>query len=123
MERNKALNNLVMSDEEIVQMYRGAKSKKNQIKIIAQLNDTTPEKIKRILIKRGEIKDVEKQKTKIEIPTAVFKACNERIAVLNQQISNCNEQIEKMEEEIEKIHKGIERIQSEKQEIVNYIQS
>lgn len=115
------MNNLVMSDEEIVKMYRGAKSKRSQIKIIAQLNDTTPAKIEKILKEKGEIKDMRKPQN--EIPTAVFKACNERVAVLNQQISNCNEQIEKMEEEIEKIRKGIERIQSEKQEIVNFIQN
>lgn len=117
------MKELEMSSEEIVQMYRGAKSKKTQIKIIAQLNDTTPARIKRILIEKGEIKEVEKQKTKVEIPTAVFKACKERINGLNSEIEIYQKEIEKRKNEISNLNDTIDKIQSEKQEIVNFIQT
>ena len=117
------MKELEMSSEEIVQMYRGAKSKKTQIKIIAQLNDTTPARIKRILIEKGEIKEVEKQKTKVEIPTAVFKACKERINGLNSEIEIYQKEIEKRKKEISNLNDTIDKIQSEKQEIVNFIQT
>ena len=117
------MKELEMSSEEIVQMYRGAKSKTTQIKIIAQLNDTTPARIKRILIEKGEIKEVEKQKTKVEIPTAVFKACKERIIDLNGEIEIYQKEIEKRKNEISNLNNTIDKIQSEKQEIVNFIQT
>lgn len=117
------MKELEMSSEEIVQMYRGAKSKKTQIKIIAQLNATTPARIKRILIEKGEIKDVEKQETKVEIPTAVFKACKERIVELNGEIDLAKKEIEKYQHEISELNGVIDKIQSEKQEIVNFIQT
>jgi predicted nucleic acid-binding Zn-ribbon protein len=117
------MKELEMSSEEIVQMYRGAKSKKTQIKIIAQLNDTTPARIKRILIEKGEIKDVEKQKTKVEIPTAVFKACKERIEGLNSEIEIARKEIRKYQQEIVELNDTINKIQSEKQEIVDFIQT
>jgi predicted nucleic acid-binding Zn-ribbon protein len=115
------MKELEMSSEEIVQMYRGAKSKKTQIKIIAQLNDTTPARIKRILIEKGEIKDVEKQKTKVEIPTAVFKACKERIEGLNSEIEIARKEIRKYQQEIVELNDTINKIQSEIQEIVAFI--
>ena len=117
------MKELEMSSEEIVQMYRGAKPKKTQIKIIAQLNDTTPARIKRIVIEKGEIKEVEKQKTKIEIPTAVFKACKERIEGLNSEIELYEKEIVKRQCEIDNLNETIGKIQSEKQEIVNFIQT
>lgn len=117
------MKELEMSSEEIVQMYRGAKSKKTQIKIIAQLNDTTPARIKRILIEKGEIKEVEKQKTKVEIPTAVFKACKERIEGLNGEIEIYQKEIRKRQNEIANLDETINKIMSEKQEIVDFIQT
>ena len=117
------MKELEMSSEEIVQMYRGAKSKKTQIKIIAQLNDTTPARIKRILIEKGEIKEVEKEKIKVEIPTAVFKACKERIIDLNGEIEIARKEIEKYQHEIDELNGVIDKIQSEKQEIVDFIQT
>ena len=52
---------MVMTDEEIARDYRLSKDKKKHIKILAQINATDSDNIKRILKERGEI--VEKKVT------------------------------------------------------------
>lgn len=42
-----------MTDGEIITSYKQAKNRKKQIGILAELNDTTPDTIKDILVKAG----------------------------------------------------------------------
>lgn len=44
---------MTMTDNEIVKSYKEAKNKQNQIKVLAELNDTNPEEIKKILKSKG----------------------------------------------------------------------
>lgn len=46
------MSKLPMRDDEIASSYRLAKNPAAQVKVLAELNDTTPEEIKRILAKR-----------------------------------------------------------------------
>lgn len=46
---------LPWGDTEIVMHYRAARDKAEMIKILADLNDTTPSRIRRVLINRGEM--------------------------------------------------------------------
>lgn len=45
---------LPWGDTEIVMHYRAARDPAEMIKILAELNDTTPSRIRRVLINRGE---------------------------------------------------------------------
>ena len=42
-----------MTDNEIVKSYKQSKNKQHQIKILAELNDTSPEEIKKVLKSKG----------------------------------------------------------------------
>lgn len=44
---------MTMTENEIVKSYKEAKNKQNQIKVLAELNDTNPEEIKKILKSKG----------------------------------------------------------------------
>ena len=46
------MSKLTMRDDEIANSYRLAKDPEAQVKVLAELNDTTPENIKRILVER-----------------------------------------------------------------------
>lgn len=44
---------MTMSDNEILRNWEGAKDKKKQIQILAELNTTSPQTIRQILVKEG----------------------------------------------------------------------
>lgn len=80
---------MTMTVEEICRNYREAKNKREQIKILADLNCTTKEEILKVLLDCGEKVPAPKTKksTKPDIPDAVYTAITERMDVLNAVIT------------------------------------
>ena len=100
-----------MTNEEIIREYRGAKNKKEQIKILADLNTCDTNTIKEILAAGGEAvarpykrseKPEEKKAAKTEkqeLPTAVIKSLTMRINELGAAITLQEAKIEELKQE------------------------
>ena len=106
-----------MTDNEICRNYRAAKDKRAQIKILADMNCTTAEDIKKILAEGGEIVQ-EPPKTnswkknenapvvpvvKIVVPDAVFEALSAELEVLDMQIKMLSDQLNPLVEKYKDI--------------------
>lgn len=108
----------MMRDSTICKEYREAKNKKEQIKILADLNLCTTKLIKEILVEGGEILPLEKVKknsvTKEELaagqnlPSVVIKALCNRLDQLDSDIHS----IEKEYKEISEFIKGYKEVEA-----------
>ena len=100
-----------MTNEEIIKEYREAKNKKQQIKILADLNTCDANVIKEILIEAGEAaprvyraakKPEEKKTTKAaeqELPTAIIKSLTMRMNEIGAAITLQEAKIEELKQE------------------------
>jgi len=108
-----SVDNLVMTDEEICKNFDGAKNKKNQITVLADLNVCKKSQIARILYKygkitegtldsyinsRGRAKNAETERgttedgSVVQIPPAVEELVKERISALESVISKARKE-------------------------------
>ena len=110
-----------MTDNEICRMYREAKKKKSQIRILADLNDCDKKKIERILVNGGEIveynveeakkirtEEIKVMQVKPEIPMAVSVALMERMTELDMRIARFQRLIAMAKEEKQEIERFID---------------
>lgn len=95
-----------MSIEDICRSYREAKNKREQIKILADLNCTSKEEILKVLVDCGEeVPTPAKRKKPTEkpnIPDAVYTAITERMDVLNAVIAETEREYKELAEFIGK---------------------
>lgn len=81
---------MTMTDNEICRNYRAAKNKPEQIKILADMNCTTVDEVKKILISGGELVE-EPQKSNrgkkpVVMPDSVLDALAHELDVLDVEI-------------------------------------
>lgn len=93
---------MIMDKGEICRDYKSAKNKKEQIKILAQLNCTTEAYIKAVLIENGlvvpkvksEKQETKRTETKKEkLPDSVFEEMFSRMDSIEDELKKCQLQI------------------------------
>lgn len=93
-----------MTEEEIVRNFKQAKNKREQIKILADLNCTSRDEIKEILKKNGVSEEELPAKPgrkvkKEEIPEAVREACGKEMVNLQMDIDKNTDTIRDLQEQ------------------------
>ena len=95
---------MTMTENEICRNYRAAKDRPGQIKVLADMNCTTADEIKKILVAKGELvvappksnrgkkaqeksKQAEEKPKTTPIPDAVMEALAAELDALDMQIS------------------------------------
>ena len=95
---------MTMTDNEICRNYREAKNRPEQIKLLADMNCTTVDEIKKILVAKGELvvappktnrgkkpqekpKQAEENPKTVAIPDAVMETLAAELDALDMQIS------------------------------------
>lgn len=93
-----------MNQSEIVRSYREAKNKEKQIQILADLNGSSPEQIRQILIATGE--PAEKKRPKLKeirqmvvkpMPDCVKKSITERMIRLTEEIDRATAELKELD--------------------------
>lgn len=119
--------NRQMTDNEIIKKYQQANTvseKREQIKIIAQLNSATEEEIIEILSNAGikvpakkktkEKAEKKKEETKAEIPEAIRRMLSELMQDMTDQIDEKNrEKADIVRNQIEKLNKEMEELEEQ----------
>lgn len=94
-----------MTEEEIKRNYTGAKNKRDQIKVLAELNCTSISEIREILVRTGIKEDDlpakagRKKAEKPDIPDAVKDACSKEMVNLQQDIDKNEDIIRDLQEQ------------------------
>ena len=100
---------MTMSEGEIVREYKAAANRSDQIKILADLNCTTPAAIKEILTKHGY--DVPKNLKMVYVPAAVYCAVQERMHRLESStVSEDNPLYEEMQKELTELDMWLKKV-------------
>lgn len=93
-----------MDQSEIVRSYREAKNKEKQIQILADLNGSSPEQIRQILIAAGEPAEKKRPKSKEirqmvvkPMPDCVKKAITERMIRLTEEIDRATAELKELD--------------------------
>lgn len=95
-----------MDQGEIVKSYREAKNKEKQIQILADLNGSSPEQIRKILIAAGEPAEKKRPGPKPKeirqmvvkpLPDCVKKAITERMIRLTEEIEKKTAELEELD--------------------------
>lgn len=93
-----------MDQGEIVRSYREAKNKEKQIQILADLNGSSPEQIRQILIAAGEPAEKKRPKPKEirqmvvkPMPDCVKKAITERMIRLTEEIDRATAELKELD--------------------------
>lgn len=124
---------MVMSKSEIVRDYKSAKNKMAQIRILADMNVTTPKEIKKILIEAGALEPAQKkqepvkkevapvqqkepEKKRVPLPDAVRSMVWDRLDFINKAINEKKRDIEDKKE-------AIRDLEAEYAELVRFINS
>lgn len=102
----------MMSPNEICRSYRQAKNKKEQIKILADLNCTTTEEIEKALVDCGEAlppkekvksKRAPAQKQSLVMPEAVEELIHQRMDELDKLMKPLEDELEPLRREYKEI--------------------
>lgn len=97
----------MMNANEIHRNYLEAKNKKEQIKILADLNCTTKEEIIKVLVDCGEKIEFPKAKpkkpTKPDIPEVVFNAITDRMEMLEISMKALEEKLNPLKAEYKEL--------------------
>ena len=118
-----------MSPEEIRINYSQAKNKREQIKILAQLNLCDEEKIREILVMTGETlpakpgpKKTKPEKNRAqEIPEAVREAIAREMCRVQDAIDEGKEKVKTCREEIEQTEKELQTYEEQLKTLAEYI--
>lgn len=93
-----------MDQSEIVRSYREAKNKEKQIQILADLNGSSPEQIRQILIAAGEPAEKKRPGPKLKevrqikpLPDCVKKAITERMIRLTEEIDRATAELQELD--------------------------
>ena len=95
-----------MDQGEIVRSYREAKNKEKQIQILADLNGSSPEQIRQILIAAGEPAEKKRPGPKAKeirqlvvkpLPDSVKKAITERMIRLTEEIDRATAELKELD--------------------------
>lgn len=95
-----------MDQGEIVRSYREAKNKEKQIQILADLNGSSPEQIRQILIAAGEPAEKKRPGPKPKeirqmvvkpMPDCVKKAITERMIRLTEEIDRATAELKELD--------------------------
>ena len=93
---------MTMTDNEICRNYRAAKNKLEQIKILADMNCTTVDEIKKILISGGELVEEPQKSTRgkklVVMPVSVLDALAHELDVLDVEIKQLQDTLKPLDD-------------------------
>lgn len=112
-----------MTPGEIVRSYLGAADRRKQIQILAELNATNKEYIKKILrdqnitlpdFRKKEIAPVQEEAPKkIKVPAIVYQSIQTQIATMEDTIKNVSFNLEKLKHEKNELEEWLNAVECE----------